>query len=183
MEAALSVCSCCCVVPSVSPFMATTVSGAKRGSQTVMFKYKGTKQHIDLCKNHSDATTVPRQMQSLPGQPVPASYLSPHKVPCCNNHLPVPPVFSEASYIASYPQGTAIKEEPSSDTQIKPTTPFLKVQPNFPASFLRVFPALTAGLCKAGAPAVGMVTRAHPAPSLLPLSHYTCLILSWQFFR
>lgn len=123
MEAALSVCSCCCVLPWVSPFMTIRVSGAKRGSQTVMFKYKGTKQHTDLCKNHSDATTVPRQMQSLPGQPVPASYLSPHKVPCCNNHLPVPPVFSEASYIASYPQGTAIKEEPSSDAQIKPSAP------------------------------------------------------------
>ena len=182
MEIGLFVHSCCCVLPQVFPFMTIGMLGGLRDSRTAKFKYKGKIQQTQLHRNYSDATTVPQQMHSLHGQPVPAGYPCPHKVPCCNNSVTLSLFFS----VQDITYCLTSSSHWNKGNHLQPFRPSPMPPPESPAqppcfSFCK-FPALTAHPCKADAPAMGRMTRAHPAPSVPPLSHCTCLITSWQFF-
>lgn len=152
-------------------------------SQTAMFKYKGKIEHIELYWSYLHGTAIPQQMCSLHGQPAPASYLHTHKGLCCNNSChPVPPVFDtkDIIYCLIYFSGLRIYGEPSSDAQAKPSASSTKSIPTSLLQFL--FPLHAAGPHNTDAPTTGTLTWVYPALPLPPLSHCTCLILSWQFF-
>lgn len=82
------------------------------------------------------------------------------------------------SHIARYPQATEINKGNHLQTLRSSPKPPPKSPAQLPRFSFCKFPALTTGPHKADAPAMGRMTRVHPTPSLPPLSHCTCLILS-----
>lgn len=178
MEISLFLHGCCCVLPWVSPFRSAGMLGGLQDSQPATVKYKQGR----LYRNYSDATTVPQQIHSLHGQPVPAGDLCPHKAPCCNDSvaLSLLSLVQDVAYCLISSSHWNKEGGLSSDTQIETNDPSQKSWSTFLIHFLQGSQLLLLVHTQ-----LMLLSWAEwPEFTLLPLSlpSPTALVLSWQFF-